>query len=211
MSRYSFIWDLDGTLFKSYDVITYGYYKALLERGYTFEKEEIMYYVQKYSKSFFVKKLKEAGIPDTKGINRRASQIEDEMVLEVTPAPYSMEILEWLDSKGIDNYVFTHRGSTTYDIMDNIGMGKYFKEIVTSENHFKSKPHPDALIYLVDKYGLDRDYTFFVGDRTIDIECGINAGLKTILFLPDYSYGVKTGKEDHVIKSFLEIKEIVKE
>lgn len=39
---------------------------------------------------------------------------------------------------------------------------------------------------MVEKYNIDLSSSFFVGDSTVDIQTGVNAGLKTIL--------VKTGQ-----------------
>lgn len=209
MSEYSFMWDLDGTLLKSYDVIVSSFHRALSERGYEISEKAIMYDVQKYSIPYFTRKLKAAGIPDVKKISRRYDAIANAKMLEVPAAPNALEILEWLKSNGMDNYVFTHRGESTWTILKNIKMDGYFREIITAEQHFPRKPHPDALNYLIDKYSLDRQKTFYVGDRSLDIECGKAAGLKTILFIPEYSYGEPDGTEDYVIKDFLEIKKIV--
>ncbi|MDR7923368.1 HAD hydrolase-like protein [Latilactobacillus sakei subsp. sakei] len=36
--------------------------------------------------------------------------------------------------------------------------------------------------YLCDRYQLDRAKTVMIGDRALDIEAGINAGLQTVYF-----------------------------
>ena len=64
------------------------------------------------------------------------------------------EVLEYLQSKNIRNFVFTHRGVTTETVLKNIGIYDYFEEIVTSLNKFKRKPDPEGINYLINKYNL---------------------------------------------------------
>jgi phosphoglycolate phosphatase-like HAD superfamily hydrolase len=67
------------------------------------------------------------------------------------------------------------------------------------------------------EYGieLDKEYilreviTYYVGDQSIDIECAENARVRSILFLPEYSVAVATGRETHIVKDLMEIKDIL--
>lgn len=73
------------------------------------------------------------------------------------------------------------------------------------------KPKIGLLLQAKEKYNIDLTKSYFVGDTTMDIQTGINAGMKTIL--------VKTGekgedgkydvKPDFVINSLAEIKNII--
>jgi len=55
------------------------------------------------------------------------------------------------------------------------------------------KPSPYFLQKAASDYGIDLDASWMVGDRDSDIECGINAGTKTIAIAPDHP-GAKAGK-----------------
>ena len=73
------------------------------------------------------------------------------------------------------------------------------------------KPKIGLLLQAKEKYNIDLTKSYFVGDTTMDIQTGVNAGMKTIL--------VKTGekgedgkydvKPDFVINSLAEIKNII--
>lgn len=73
------------------------------------------------------------------------------------------------------------------------------------------KPKIGLLLQAKEKYNIDLTKSYFVGDTTMDIQTGINAGMKTIL--------VKTGekgqdgkydvKPDFVINTLAEIKNII--
>jgi D-glycero-D-manno-heptose 1,7-bisphosphate phosphatase len=45
------------------------------------------------------------------------------------------------------------------------------------------KPSPELLLKAAEMHGLDLKLSFFVGDRLSDIECGINAGCRTVLLM----------------------------
>lgn len=82
-----------------------------------------------------------------------------------------------------------------------------FVEVVTSENGFQPKPSGEGVTYLVEKYGLDRQNTAYVGDRTLDVQCAKDAGVKAILYVPEDSCVVPNGKEDCVIRNLEELVE----
>ncbi len=43
------------------------------------------------------------------------------------------------------------------------------------------KPSPQMVLKAAEEFNIDLKNSYFVGDSKVDIECGINAGLKTIL------------------------------
>lgn len=62
-------------------------------------------------------------------------------------------------------------------------MESYFTEILTSQSGFERKPSPEAANYLLDKYQLDFEKTYYIGDRTLDVEFAQNSGIQSINFL----------------------------
>lgn len=42
------------------------------------------------------------------------------------------------------------------------------------------KPHPKMILDLVEKHQIDQSLSFMVGDKDIDIQAGVNAGMKGI-------------------------------
>ena len=206
----SFIWDLDGTLLDSYDIIVNSLYKIYKERfNIELDKHEILVDVINYSVSHFILKMeKETGVP-FESLKDRYQEISGADKLNIKAMPHSHEILEYLNSKGIKNYVFTHRGRTTEIVLRNVGLYDYFTDIVTSLDDFPRKPDPAGLNYLINKHHLNKEETYYVGDRPLDIECAYNAHIKSIMYIPENGVGQKTNKEDYIIKDLLDIKRIV--
>ena len=208
MNNKAFIWDLDGTLLDSYEIIVSSLKEIINEMGIYIDKEEIAKHVIEYSVRSFVEKILPEANKSSEEIKERYSEISHARTMDIKAMPDSLELLQYLSDRQASNFVYTHRGESTEAVLNNIGIKQYFKEVVTSLSGFPRKPNPGAINYLVEKYSLDKDSTFYVGDRSIDIDCARNAGVKSILFLPENSYGRKTGYEDFVVHSLLEIKDI---
>jgi len=90
-------------------------------------------------------------------------------------------MLEEICRRGGKNYVYTHRGASAREVIALNGMEHLFADYVTSENGFPSKPAPNALQYLMEKHGLKKDECIMIGDRGIDVESGLNAGMNGAL------------------------------
>ena len=205
----TFIWDLDGTLLDSYEIIVSSLYKTYREFNIELDKDYILKEVITNSVSVFISKMEDKyGISFDK-MKEIYSEISCREKAGIKPTRHAKEILEYLNEQGIRNFVFTHRGDSAKEVLSRLGLIDYFEEIITGRDGFPRKPDPSAINYLVEKYDLDREHTFYVGDRTIDIECAENAGIHSIMFLPEYSVAKATGRETHVVKDLLDIKDII--
>lgn len=209
MRQTALIWDLDGTLLDSYAIIVSSMQQALAEQGIQKEEEEIHRCVIAHSVGFFIQKVaKETGISADR-IGQRYSQLDHGRDMEILPILHAPQILQRAAGKGCRHFVYTHKGAASGAILDRLGLSGFFTEVVTSQNGFAPKPSPEAIGYLVNKYRLQKEDTFYIGDRRIDVECAVNAGVKSILFLTPGGYGQATGKEDYVVSDLLEIEGIL--
>ena len=209
MNKPVFIWDLDGTLLDSYDVIVTSLKTIYLEQGIELDEKEILKEVISESVASFIAKMeREHGI-NFEDLREHYIEISRTKIMTIKAIKHAKELLTYLNSHGVSNYVYTHRGITTETILKNIDLYDEFIEIVTNLNHFKRKPDPEGLNYLVNKYHLDKDDTYYVGDRIIDIECASNAGIKSILYLPEPYIISPSGKESYVINDLLEIEKLL--
>ncbi len=208
-SSLTVIWDLDGTLLDSYEVIVSTLYKTYKEYGIELTKDYILREVITYSVRAFITKMEgEFGL-SYDHIKSILSEISNHEEAKIQPMRHAKEILEYLKGKDIRNLVFTHRGNSTADVLTRLGMIDYFEEIITGTDGFPRKPDPTAIDFFVKKYDLDRERTYYVGDRSIDIECAENAHVHSIMFLPEYSVAEATGRETYIVKDLLEIKDIM--
>ena len=206
----AFIWDLDGTLIDSYGVIVDSLYQIYKEKGFDIDKQEILHDVINESVLYFIMKMEARfGVP-FEDLKDRYSIISHNAKNNIKAMKHAKEILKFIKDNNIPNYVFTHRGVTTESVLKNIGIYEYFDEIANSLSGFKRKPDPEGINYFINKYHLDKNNTYYVGDRPMDILCADNAHVKSIMFMPTGSVAIPTGKETYIVKDLLQIKDIIK-
>ena len=203
------IWDLDGTLFDSYDVIVNSIYEVFQENGIRISWDKIRNYALQFSiKSLFQKISESYGI-STEHLYKRYGEISRGKYLEIKPMQNALEVLEQLRLRGVEQYVFTHRGKTTIPVLENLRMRSYFREILTSESGFARKPDPDALHYLIRKYELAPESTYYAGDRSLDMECAVNAGILGIQYAPENGVACACDAANFVVRNLLDILNII--
>ena len=202
------IWDLDGTLLDSYPVIVSSLKDTYSEYGLELDREEIYRYVITYSVTAFIEKMAgTTGLCYDK-IKARYSELGNQRISGIKLIPGAKEALAALKAKGARHFVYTHRGTSTEAVLKQLDILGQFEEVVTSQSGFARKPAPDALLYLMDKYGLERDHSYYVGDRTIDMDCAKNARLRGILYLPAGSPCGANGSETFIVHDLSDIARI---
>ena len=183
MQKTAFIWDLDGTLLDSYEAILSGIEETYAQFSIPFDKEKVRDFILKYSvQDLLVQVAEERGL-DADRLNQVRAQSLAEKNAQVVLMPGAREILAWADQQGIQQFVYTHKGDNALTILRDLGLDVYFIEILTSQSGFARKPSPEAATYLIDKYHLDPEQTYYIGDRTLDIEFAQNSGIQSINFL----------------------------
>lgn len=205
MKKYAFVWDLDGTLLDSYGEIITSIRQAFDEFGIEMDEKTIREYTINRSGRELLQKVSEENHVSFDRIHDVYRRFHREKADEVAAAEHAEQILDDLSSRGIPNFVITHRGSSTVPILKRLHLYDYFTEVITNEAGFARKPSPDAAQYLTRKYSLDPANTYFVGDRQIDMQSAQNAGLCKILYKPPCSIAETSGIEDYVISDFMEI------
>lgn len=208
MKRTAFIWDLDGTLFDSYRVIVPNASQILRERGIAIAEEEIYRFTIQNSLSELFQKAASEYDGDGAEFLRSYWELQKQRDDRIPPMEHAMEILEEGNRRGVLQFVYTHKGRTAHQVLERMGMKHYFREIITGEDGFARKPSPEAVDYLVIKYGLDRKNTWFIGDRKLDMACAENAGINSIFFMPT-DLAIPTGRETCVVKDLLVILNII--
>ncbi|MTM62440.1 HAD-IA family hydrolase, partial [Turicibacter sanguinis] len=175
------IWDFDGTLFDSYPGMVNAFLRALKKYEIEAEYDEVLKLflnsektaVQYYQNQFLL------GEELTEVYQDEKSHID---LSNMLPFPYAKEVCQRIKEAGRYNYILTHRGSTTYDILRKNGMVELFTEIVTKDNQFARKPDPEAIYYLLDKYQIHPKEAMIVGDREIETLLGQKAKVKTCFY-----------------------------
>ena len=201
----AYIWDLDGTLLDSYGVIVEAAAKTAADEGINDPKDYILKVVKQKSCTAY---MEEIGNQCGKTVREVFAQYQkhthalDDLITLIDGAK---ETLERLHEAGAVHFVYTHRGNSSEPILERLGVLKYFKEVVTSMYGFAPKPSGEGVRFLVEKYGLDPEQTWYVGDRTLDVFCAKDAGVKALLYLAPDTCVEATGKEDRIVQDLREI------
>ena len=183
MQKTTFIWDLDGTLLDSYEAILSGIEETFGQFSIPYDKEQVREFILKYSVQDLLVRVAEKRKLDVEVLNQVRAQSLFEKNAQVVLMPGAREVLDWTDQVGIRNLVYTHKGDNAFTILRDLGLESYFTEIITSQSGFARKPNPEAATYLLDKYQLNPEKTYYIGDRTLDVEFAQNSKIQSINFL----------------------------
>lgn len=181
----AFIWDLDGTLFDSYDAILAGLEETYEHFGLDFDRPAIKEYILKFSVKDLIKEVadKEGLDYDDMQAFRANSLREKNAAIHLMPG--ARDVLDWTVEQGISNFIYTHKGGNAHQLLQDLGIATYFKEVLTADSGFARKPDPEALNYLIETYRLEKDSTYYIGDRLLDVQTALRAGIGSINLVVD--------------------------
>ena len=202
MQKTAFIWDLDGTLLDSYEAILSGIEETFAQFSIPYDKEQVREFILKFSVQDLLVQVAEERKLDVEMLNQMRAQSLAEKNAQVVLMPGARDVLAWAEESGIQQFVYTHKGDNALTILRDLGLESYFKEILTSQSGFARKASPEAANYLIDKYQLNPDNTYYIGDRTLDVEFAQNSGIQSINFLES------TYEGNHRIQTLADISSI---
>ena len=202
MQKIAFIWDLDGTLLDSYEAILSGIEETFGQFAIPYDKEKVREFILKYSVQDLLVQVAEERKLDVEVLNQVRAQSLAEKNAQVVLMSGAREVLKWADATGIQQFVYTHKGDNAFTILRDLGLESYFMEILTSQSGFARKPSPEVANYLLDKYQLNHDNTYYIGDRNLDVEFAQNSEIQSINFLESIYEG------NHRIQALVDISHI---
>lgn len=95
-------------------------------------------------------------------------------------------------------------------LLERLGILPYFGMIIGADTGLPLKPAPDALLSIMRKLAISKEYTVVVGDGTTDIQAGKAAGITTCAV----TYGFRSEEElrragpDQVIHAIAELMDL---
>lgn len=131
------------------------------------------------------------------------------LVDNTVPYPFIKDTLNKLKSykKAV---VSNKREGLTRKILTRLDLIGYFEDVVGSDTFNEKKPSPLSIIRLLQKYEVPAKDALIIGDSVIDIETGINAGIKTVAVTYGYRPAQTLKKADFVISNMNELIELLK-
>ncbi len=97
-------------------------------------------------------------------------------------------------------------------ILDNLKLRGYFAEVHGGDTAPCLKPDPCAINAIISRYKVPKDKVIFIGDMTVDIETGKNAGVRTcaVTYGFDSKDKLKQRKPDIIVDDLMELNKLFK-
>ncbi len=203
----TFIFDLDGTLLQTLPDIRLAINEALKRCGYdyAFSLKEARALIGNGADMLVKRALKEKGDDIEAFAQLKAAYMplyRDYQNLHAKPFNGMKEVLTFLKERGLQLFVATNKPNALakFIVEDHFGKGLF----TAIEGHEEGEPvKPDPLIVnrFVEKYGIDKSKTLFIGDSYVDVDTAQNAGVKSCLVTWGYGFYKKALLEraDYVI------------
>lgn len=184
MSIKSVVFDMDGTLLNTMDMIVKCNNYVLESEGYPQRKyEEFFSFVGDGMKKCVTRALPEGA--DEKTIKNVLLKVLEkyngEDVTAIKPYDGIDELLKGLVSRGVKISILTNKQHDYALINADVCLAPHKFEIVIGDRpQTPLKPDPAGLLEIIKFIGFTKEETLFVGDMKADILTGKNAGVKTV-------------------------------
>lgn len=95
--------------------------------------------------------------------------------------PGARELLEHFQRGGKIQAVITNKPNPySREILEALGVARYFVEIVAGDSGYAKKPDPGSLLALLTREQVPPAEALLIGDSPVDIETGAKAGVLTV-------------------------------
>jgi phosphoglycolate phosphatase len=208
----SIFFDIDGTLLDARKDIVNALNYALAEMGLPQKSfDEIVSYIGTGVSDLVEKSV---GNNDKALVQRGVELYGDYYVKHPADSaklyPHAEEILEYFKNK--QKFILTNRYAKFADVvLRSLGIREYFKDIVGGDDENCIKPSACVLDPVIAKFNIEKSKAIIVGDMTIDIMTGNNAGIKTCWIKHGLGKAeeVKPLRPSFIIDDLLELKNII--
>lgn len=126
--------------------------------------------------------------------------------------PGVMDMLPILQRTGVKVGALTSGNHRAIEAMQRMGIAPYFHTIITADHVTNPKPHPEGMLLILDRMGVQPHETMMVGDSVVDVMVGKNAGVaKTVAV--SHGFGrledLHAAEPDHVIHDIPTLLDVV--
>lgn len=189
------LFDLDGTLIDSPDLIIRCYEEAL--RVHTnhvpTELEKTNVLGMTLTKAFDKHAKNEKHLEDMIATFRDYSYANTLKMLK--PHKNVQNVIQYLRNKEYLVGIVTSKNlENVLENLEQFGLSNSFDCIVTSNDTINHKPDPEPLLYALSKLNVKPEDAIYIGDHENDIKAGNNANMKTGLM--GYSYRLNQAMEE---------------
>lgn len=170
------VFDCDGVLFDSRDVNRhyYNHILAVLDLAPMTAADEDYVFMHTVDASL------ERIVPaELMALAREAQHHMSytDFIDRMVPEPGLMELLEFLDARGVRMAVNTNRKNSMELVLERFGMTRFFHPVMTAAKVVRPKPDPEGLTHIVQAWGLPLAQLAYLGDSAVDQQTTERAGV----------------------------------
>ena len=204
------VFDADGTLLDSRELIMQAYEHVLTSHGYPLpSRQEIIGRMGKVTDDNYAE-FAPGHDPKRLTVLHREFQSNRPDLLAMYEGLHDM--LEALKAAGLKIGMCTNRGSNVFPLLEHARIREYFDAIVHFEMMQKAKPDPEGLRWVLGELQVEPQHAVMVGDADADVGAGKAAG---VAFTVGITHGFATREmllgygADHVVDRLDEILPLV--
>ena len=179
------IWDFDGTLYDSYSGMMKALAALVTANGGQIEPKTLYRQVKETSIKQFLTGFGQQVGRSVADLEADYHQRARAYLQDIQPYPEALTVLKAIKAQGGHNLLLTHRDRSAWEILAHDQADTLFLGGVDADLKLPRKPAPDAIQYLLRRFQLNPAVTAMIGDRSLDVDAGINADVKTIYFNVD--------------------------
>lgn len=177
MSIRTVLFDLDGTILDSNELIIKSFEYTFKKYNFTFTEEELKEFNGPPLIDTFAK-INPGYEEEMVKVYREHNHDIHEQYVKLFPNV--IETIEELQKNDINMGIVTAKMRVAVDLgMELTGLDQYFETIIAVDDVTHSKPHPESVIKAMNELNGTAETTIMVGDNYHDILAGKNAGVKT--------------------------------
>lgn len=197
------MFDLDGTLVDSVPDLAAAVDKALLGMGRApAGLEQVRHWVGNGARVLVRRAL--AGGIEHEGVSEEDTEralalfmdayADSHALTEVYPGV--VDTLKWLKKQGVELALITNKPERfVAPLLDEMGLGKFFRWIVGGDTLPQQKPDPAALLFVMKAAGVVPGEALFVGDSRNDVLAAKAAGVRSVGLTYGYNHGRPIAEE----------------
>ncbi|MDO5677791.1 MAG: HAD-IA family hydrolase [Propionibacteriaceae bacterium] len=182
MYRHLF-WDMGGTLVDTYPALDAALADVVRRRGLALTDAEVAVLTRRSTGEAITTLSRRFDIPEEEF---EAANAELKRRWETTPAPAAVgarELLRDVRRAGGLNLVVTHRERSSAEALLE-GLGLQVADLISTSDGYPRKPDPTMYHVMLARHDLDPAECLAVGDRPIDAEAAMAAGITAAMLEP---------------------------
>jgi phosphoglycolate phosphatase len=177
------IFDIDGTIVNAYDAIEKSINFTLGKLGYPKAKMPFIKKMVGHGDRNFVDCFVEKKDSD-EGLKLYRKHHEKALLKYSKVIPGAKQLLRDLKKKGFKLAVASNRPPRySMILLKHLDLLKYFDAVECARDKSEIKPKPFLIPRILKKLGIKKTEALYVGDMTVDVHAGHNAGVKVVAVL----------------------------